>query len=112
MLIFSLCVFVQGLTIYLYDDPEIRLLGASSMLYFMAALWLVWYLRYQKKKNRTQKILRVVAFTFVMLFPSTFSPTTSYLGHFLGFLVGVCCGLVLHPLKEEQINPVIDSKIN
>lgn len=99
---FSTCM-LHALCIYLYNNPAIRLLGASSMLYFMAALWLVWYFRYETKKNTLQKILRVGTFTLVVLFPSTFSPQTSYLGHTLGFVGGALSGLLLGPLMDQKI---------
>ena len=99
---FSACL-IQVLTIYLYHDPTVRLLGASSMLYYMAAVWLVWYFRYEKRKNRTQKTLRVCAFTLVVLFPSTFSPQTSYLGHSLGYVAGIIMAVLLLPIMDKRV---------
>lgn len=90
-------------TIYLYNDPSVRLLGASSMVYSMAALWLFWYFRYEQKKNKVQKILRVLAFIFVVLLPSQFSPQTSYLGHFIGFILGLFSAIIMIPFMDQKI---------
>ncbi len=100
-LIFPVISFLIGIagtlfTISLYE-PQIRLIGASGMIYGMAALWLIFYIRFDTDHYPAMRIARVAVFIMVMLFPSTLHPQTSYLAHALGFATGVFTGLLLIP---------------
>lgn len=101
LIIGGLCTL---LTIYIYP-PEIRLLGASGMNYGMAALWLVFYLRFDTENNFARKVLRISGFILAVLFPSAYNPEVSYLAHALGFALGLAAGIILIPFVRvrEQV---------
>jgi membrane associated rhomboid family serine protease len=88
-------------TVSIYP-PDIRLLGASGMVYGMAALWLVFFLRYDTGHNFPARIFRVLGFIMVILIPSTMEPHVSYLAHGAGFLIGLCAGIVLLPFVSPR----------
>lgn len=87
---------VNAAALALYE-PRLRLIGASGMIYSMAALWLVLYVRFDKGRPPAFRILRAAGFVLVMLVPSTLDPSVSYLSHALGFIAGMGAGLVLKP---------------
>jgi rhomboid protease GluP len=89
------------LTITIYD-PGMRLIGASGMNYGMAALWLVFYLRFDTDNRPARKILRVFGFILAVLFPSTYNPQVSYLAHALGFALGLTAGILLLPFVKVR----------
>ena len=68
----------------------------------MAALWLIFYLRYDTDRQLAIRIFRAVGFVMVMLIPSTYNPQTSYLAHGMGFLIGLGAGILLLPIIEIQ----------
>lgn len=92
----ALCVGVltNGAALYFYRD-HLRMVGASGMVYAMVAMWSVFYLRYEIRFGAGKKLLRVTGFLLVLFFPTVYSPTTSYLAHALGFVIGVVCALLL-----------------
>lgn len=93
---FAIGVATTLLTIALYE-PHMRLVGASGMVYGMAALWLVFYLRYDTDHYPSMRILRAAGFVMIMLLPTTLHPTVSYLAHAIGFGTGILAGLLLLP---------------
>jgi rhomboid protease GluP len=106
LLVFPVLSFIIGvattlLAIALYE-PHIRLIGASGMIYGMAALWLIFYVRYDTDHHLSMRIFRAVGFVMVMLLPTTLLPSVSYLAHALGFGIGFIAGLLLLPLVRVR----------
>ena len=91
------------ITIQLYDHPQIRLLGASSMVYSMIAMWLIWYVRYEKKKEFKTKLMRIFGFILIILLPTKFSANTSYLGHFVGFILGIIASFSFLFITDQKV---------
>lgn len=87
-------VFANYATIYFSSGP-IRLIGASGMVYAMVAMWVVFYIRYEIRLSFTKKLLRGAGVLLVLLFPSSYSPTTSYLAHAFGFGSGIVIAVIL-----------------
>jgi rhomboid protease GluP len=69
--------------------PEQRLLGCSGMVYAMVALWLVLYMRHETRYSFFMRLFRCLGFSMILLLPSSFHPTTSYLAHAFGFALGL-----------------------
>jgi rhomboid protease GluP len=91
-------VLATIITVGVYD-PQIRLVGASGMVYAMAALWLVLYIRYDYDRPPGLRVLRAVGFALAMLAPTTYNPTTSYLAHGVGFFLGLAAAFILLPFS-------------
>ncbi len=86
----SAMVTLISLTTY---SPHTRLLGASGMIYFMAAFWLILYLFLERRYSLGKRVLRATGFALIMLVPTVFRPETSYRTHALGFAAGVVCAI-------------------
>ena len=87
---------LTNLTTVAIYPPQVHLVGASGMAYAMVGMWLTWFLRYDSTPL-AKRWLRVVAFTLVVMFPTTFRPEVSYLAHGIGFVYGVIAGLLFRP---------------
>jgi rhomboid protease GluP len=88
-------------TVWLYE-PDVQLLGASGMLYGMVALWLVLYVRFETQHTVPMRIFRALAVSLLMLFPTTFQQTTSYLAHATGFAIGLVFGYAMAPFLSVR----------
>ena len=76
-------------------DADIRLIGASGVVYWMGGAWLVLYFFLSKQKNLTQRFLRSLGVAILLFMPGeTFVPNVSYRTHLVGFLVGMGSGLI------------------
>ena len=89
-------------TIYFYD-PGIRLVGASGMVYGMAAQWLVYYVRFDTNFTLGKRIFRATGFSMAMLFPTTVYPNVSYLAHGAGFTMGITVSLLMLPMAAARL---------
>lgn len=69
--------------------PDVRLVGASGMVYLMVGMWLVYFARNSSYLKLSQRLMRVTAFVLVVLLPSTIEPQVSYRSHAIGFALGV-----------------------
>lgn len=87
----------NAVTLYFYPD-SVRLLGASGMIYGMAALWLVLYIYHDTDRTMAVRILRAIGFALIVLFPETYNPSTSYLAHGAGFFIGIAAAVILLPV--------------
>lgn len=81
-------------TLYFYP-PYVRLIGASGIVYGLVGLWITFYLRYEVRYGFGMKLFRVLGFSMVLLFPTAYSPTTSYSAHAFGFAFGILFALGL-----------------
>ena len=93
---------VNFLSVYTYH-PEVRLLGASGLVYLLGGFWLTMYLFIQRQYRFSRRLMRVFGIALMVFFPTSFEPTTSYRTHFIGFVVGVAMGLYFFWKNKEQI---------
>lgn len=75
-----------------------ELIGASGMVYAMAAMWLVLYFRYERKYSFAHRTVRVLGFILLLLFPTQYDAKTSYLAHASGFVIGAAAAFMLLPI--------------
>jgi rhomboid protease GluP len=84
-------------------SPEVRLLGASGLVYVLGGFWLTMYFLIQRQYRLASRLLRVFGIGLMIFFPTTFTPTTSYRTHAIGFVIGVGIALFYFSLKKKQI---------
>lgn len=84
---------VNALALMTYK-PEIRLIGASGMVYLMVGFWLVQYAFIERRLKVSSRFMRCMGFALAALMPSTFEQTVSYRTHGIGFAVGAAFGLL------------------
>jgi membrane associated rhomboid family serine protease len=89
------CGMAANLTAVYFYGGDIHLVGASGMVYAMASLWLILYVRFHTGHGLGMRIFRATAFSLAMLFPTTFSLEVSYIAHAAGFFYGIITAVVL-----------------
>lgn len=99
-IIFSAVINLTAIATY---DESTRLLGASGMVYFLYGFWLAMYVFIERKFSIASRLIRVVGFGLVVLFPSTFEPQVSYRTHAIGFLYGIMFAVGYFLIKKEEI---------
>ena len=102
LLSFLLGAVVQMISLATYP-PGWSLLGASGVVYLIAAFWLTLFVFVERRFSVLQRLLRSVGFALVMLLSSAFDPAVSYRTHALGFGVGILFGLVYFIRVKERI---------
>ncbi len=92
----------NALTLYYYPGPSI-LIGASGVVYFMVGFWATAYFFIERKAHPLQRIVAALGVTLVLFFPTSYEPETSYLAHFIGFVLGTGVGTVYFFLNRSKI---------
>lgn len=83
--------------------PEVRLIGISGVVYWMAGAWLVLYFFLDLTRTRTQRALRSLGVALAIFMPSSaFDPSISYITHLIGFFLGVASGAVYYYLNKQK----------
>ena len=83
--------------------PDVELVGASGVVYFMAAFWLALYLFSERGTRLSRRVANCVGFVFVLLLPQSYVPSVSYRTHFIGLAVGALVGGVFFALNRNWI---------
>ena len=83
--------------------PNIRVVGASGMLYLLAGAWLTLYVLVERRLAVAKRIVRVVGFFLVVLVPTSIRPEVSYRAHFIGLFFGICLGLAYFLARRDTI---------
>lgn len=102
----ALSLVMAGLINYfslLTYPPEVSLLGASGLVYWMAGFWLSMYLLVERSVGPGKRVLRAVCLGLLVLFPSTFQANVSYRTHAIGLGLGVVSALVYFQRNRKSI---------
>jgi len=91
----------NALTLYFYTD-NVRLIGASGMVYGMVSLWLILYIYYDSDHSIPLRIFRSVGFTLIIMFPTAYDPEISYMAHATGFFLGILAALIVLPFIKVK----------
>lgn len=83
--------------------PEIRLVGASGVVYLMAGFWLASYLLIERSKSIGRRIMHAVGVGLVLLMPNAFDPVVSYRTHVIGLVLGTAGGLIYFVMNRDRI---------
>ena len=83
--------------------PNIRVVGASGMLYLLAGAWLMLYVLVERRLSVLKRIVRVVGFFLVVLVPTSIRPEVSYRAHGIGLFFGICLGLAYFLARRDTI---------
>ena len=101
------CSYVMGavinaLTLLFYQDNT-TLVGVSGVIYYQWGFWLTLFCFLQRQYSLIGRFLRVGAIFFILLIPTTYKPQTSYLAHYLGFLLGVGVGGFYFLIRRRRL---------
>lgn len=83
--------------------PNIRVVGASGMVYLLAGACLTLYVLVERRLSVVKRLVRVVGFSLLVLVPTSVRPEVSYRAHAIGFFFGVCLGLVWFLARRDAI---------
>ncbi len=103
ILSFTLGTVINFVTLSQYS-PETTLVGASGIVYYLWGFWLVLFVCIEKRMSLIRRIVRVMAIFFVLLIPTTYSPSTSYLAHYFGFIIGGLSGSLFYFVRYGHIS--------
>ena len=76
------------------------LLGSSALSFFLGGHWVSLYILIDKKISLPKRIFKAVGVSLVLFLPSSFTPNTSYLSHYVGLFGGFFC--FLHYLYKRD----------
>lgn len=79
---------INALSILTYP-PKVHLIGASGMVYCMAATWIGLYMVLDRRHGWGRRLMSGLGVSLMLLFPQQFQPQVSYRTHAIGFLVGL-----------------------
>lgn len=83
--------------------PTTELLGASGLVYILGGFWLTLYPLIQRQYSVVNRSIRSIGIALVIFAPSTFVPTTSYITHAIGFLLGIGLGFFYFIKNKKMI---------
>jgi rhomboid protease GluP len=91
--IFPILSFLAGgminLIVLKIYPKDVYLVGASGVVYFMAAFWMTIYVLTERKLTLVRRFINAIAISLILLFPQVIRPEVSYLAHSVGFALGV-----------------------
>ena len=98
----ALGVLTTALTVSGYP-AQVRLVGASGMVYAMAAFWLTLYMLVERRLRPGRRLLRATGFGLIVLFPTAFEPQVSYRAHAIGFALGATAGAAFFAQRRSAL---------
>jgi membrane associated rhomboid family serine protease len=102
VLSFLLGIIVQTISLASYPSG-FSLVGASGVVYLMAACWLTLFVLIERRFSIPKRLLRSIGFALVMLLSSTFDPAISYRTHAIGFVTGILLGVIYFRIVRVKI---------
>lgn len=110
--VFPIAAFALGgltnLLVLLTYSPEIKLIGASGVVYWLGGAWLGLYFLIDQKRTYFQRFLRAGGVALGIFWPATaFDPNISYGAHLIGFLIGFVFGLLYYANKKDLFKSAI-----
>ena len=99
---------VTNLLVLLTYPPEVKLIGASGVVYWLGGAWLALYFLIDQKRTYFQRFLRAGGVALGVFWPATaFDPSISYGAHLIGFVLGLVFGLLYYAFKKESFKAAI-----
>ena len=83
--------------------PGTELLGASGMIYWMAAFWLALYVVLDTQQAWRGRLLRSAGFVLCLLVPTRFEANVSYRTHGIGFALGLLAGGLYYLANRKRL---------
>jgi rhomboid protease GluP len=109
-IMFPVTSFIAGIFINLIViwnfPPEVSLVGASGIVYYLWGFWLVNYICIQKHIPLARRFMKATAIGIIVLAPSEFRAQVSYYAHGVGLVLGVAVGVVYYLFNKTKIHSV------
>jgi membrane associated rhomboid family serine protease len=98
----ALGVVVTAVSLRTYPATT-SLVGASGVVYMMAAFWLTLYLFVERRLALSARLVRAIGFGLIVLVPSAVEPQVSYRTHAIGFAVGALFAVAFFEKKKDEL---------
>ena len=85
-------------------SPQVRLIGASGLVYYLAGFWLCLYVIIERQRTMGARVLRVLGVGLMVLFPSTFEMQVSYRTHAIGIVVGIFMAGIYYLKNRKRLH--------
>jgi rhomboid protease GluP len=98
---------IAGLTNFLVLNTyggDITLVGASGAVYYLWGFWMVLYMFIQRHYSIIGRSLRMGAVFLILLVPTEYQPSTSYLAHYVGYGLGFLTGGVYYLVNRDRLH--------
>ena len=92
--------------------PNTSLVGASGVIYLMAAFWLTLYVCLERRHSVGKRIIRATGFLLIVLIPTGYNPQTSYRTHAIGFGFGVLVAIFYFLLNKRRLHRAEEVEID
>ena len=111
-----LALFVGGLVnlfVIAGMPAEIKLIGASGIVFWMGGTWLILYFFLDRQRSLYQRAIRSIGVGLLLFVPAeAFNPSISYMSHWVGFLAGVISGALYflifrHKFRAAEVKEII-----
>lgn len=99
---FLMGIVINSIVILQYGENT-TLVGASGVIYYLWGFWLVLYVCITKHLSIISRLIRVFGIFLILLVPTTYSPSTSYLAHYIGFILGAVIGAIYYFVRRKYI---------
>ncbi|MEJ2111375.1 MAG: rhomboid family intramembrane serine protease [Acidobacteriota bacterium] len=101
LLIFGAGSVVTFLALLTYP-PQTYLVGASGVVYLMAAFWLTMYVCLERRFSIGKRFLRAMGFLLIVLIPTGYTPEISYRTHAIGFGFGIVTAAIYFYFNKDR----------
>ena len=101
ILSYAMGILINAIVISQYSS-ETTLVGASGIVYFLWGFWMAMFIGISKQLTIFQRLIRVGGIFLILLVPTTYSPTTSYLAHYIGYIIGIISGFICYIIKRKE----------
>lgn len=93
-------VLTNLVCLYFYP-PNVFLVGASGVVYLLWGFWLVLFFGIETRYSFVERLMRVIGVFLILLVPTSYEPSTSYMAHSVGFFIGIGFGIPYYFYKRR-----------
>lgn len=79
------------------------LVGASGIVYYLWGFWMSLYIGISKHLSFIKRLVRVGGIFLILLVPTSYSPNTSYMAHYLGYALGMITGTIYYFINKKDL---------
>lgn len=100
-----LAFFVTGLgnfAVLASMPTQVSLVGASGVVHFVGAMWVTLHVLTDHREGLRARFGSALFLMLMLFIPGDYRPNISYMGHALGFILGVITGLIYYRWNREQ----------
>jgi rhomboid protease GluP len=81
---------------------QVSLVGASGVVHFVGAMWVTLHVLTDHREGLRARFGSALFLMLMLFIPGDYRPNISYMGHAMGFVLGVLTGLVYYRLNREK----------